>query len=155
MTYAPPHMSRARPGTLPDPDAQPEFYDAIPTKRFLAWLVDSLLIGVFCVLALILTLGIGFFFLPLLMLTVGFCYRAATLAGGSATWGMALMAVEIRRHDGARLDPLTALLHTLGYTVSMAFVFPQVISVLMMLLGARAQGLTDLVLGTAAINRRA
>lgn len=156
MTYSP-HGPRPRPaavGTLPDPDAQPEFYDAIPTKRLLAWIVDSLLIGLFCLLALILSLGIGFFFLPLLMLTVGFCYRAATLAQGSATWGMALMAVEMRRHDGARLDPLTAVLHTLGYTVSMAFVFPQVISVVMMLLSARAQGLTDFVLGTAAINRR-
>ncbi|PVA12032.1 hypothetical protein DC366_00435 [Pelagivirga sediminicola] len=140
---------------LPDPDAQPEFYDSIPTKRLLAWIVDSVLIGVFCVIALILTLGIGFFFLPLLMLTVGFCYRAATLARGSATWGMALMAVEVRRHDGERLDPLTALLHTLGYSVSMAFVLPQVVSVLLMLLSGRAQGLTDFVLGTAVINRRA
>jgi uncharacterized RDD family membrane protein YckC len=140
---------------LPDPQTQPEFYESVPTKRFLAWVVDSLLIGVFCILALILTLGIGFFFLPLLMLTVGFCYRAATLATGSATWGMALMAVEIRRHDGARLDPISAFLHTLGYSVSMAFVFPQIVSVLLMLLSDRAQGLTDYVLGTVCINRRA
>jgi hypothetical protein len=37
----------------------------------------------------------------------------------------------------------------------MAFVVPQIISVILMLTGARAQGLSDLVLGTAAINRRA
>lgn len=157
MTYVP-HGAAIddRPGSaLPDPDAQPEFYTAVPTKRLLAWLVDSVLITLFCVLALILTLGIGFFFLPVLMLTVGFVYRSVTLARGSATWGMALMAMEMRRHDGARFDALTAILHTLGYSMSMAFVFPQVISVMLMLLSARAQGLTDFVLGTAAVNRRA
>jgi uncharacterized RDD family membrane protein YckC len=140
---------------LPDPVAQPEFYSGVPTKRFLAWLVDSTLILIFCLVALVLTLGIGFFFLPALMLTVGLVYRIATLARGSATWGMALMAIELRRHDGARLDTLTAVLHTLGYSMSMAFVIPQVVSVLFMLTSARAQGLSDLVLGTAAINRRA
>jgi len=151
MSYA--HTPASWP--LPDPDAQPEFYAGIATKRFLAWVIDSALILIFCVLALILTLGIGFLFLPLLTLATGFLYRSATLARGSATWGMAIMAIEIRTHDGARLDPLTAILHTLGYSASMAFVFPQVISVLLMLITPRAQGLTDMVLGTAAINRRA
>ncbi len=140
---------------LPDPIAQPEFYSGVPTKRFLAWLVDSALILMFSVLALVLTLGIGFFFLPALMLVTGLIYRIATLSRGSATWGMALMAIELRRHDGSRLDTLTAALHTLGYSASMAFVIPQVISVILMLTGGRAQGLSDLVLGTAAVNRRA
>ncbi len=140
---------------LPDPIAQPEFYSGVPTKRFLAWLVDSALILMFSVLALVLTLGIGFFFLPALMLVTGLIYRIATLSRGSATWGMALMAIELRRHDGSRLDTLTAALHTLGYSASIAFVIPQVISVILMLTGGRAQGLSDLVLGTAAVNRRA
>ncbi len=140
--------------SLPDPDANPEFYDSIPTKRLVAWIIDSALIIAFCIAVLILTLGIAMFFLPPLVLVVGFVYRTSTLARGSATWGMALMAMEIRRHDGARLDWLTAMLHTLGYTMSVAFFVPQVISVLMMLISARAQGLTDHVLGTVAINRR-
>ncbi len=149
------HNSNPAYDHLPDPIAQPEFYAGVPTKRFLAWLVDSLLIIAFCVLGVILTLGIGFFFLPALVLVIGLIYRTATLAHGSATWGMALMAIELRRHDGTRLDPLTAGLHTLGYSASMAFVVPQVVSVLMMLAGNRGQGLSDLVLGTAMINRRA
>ncbi|HEY9039392.1 MAG TPA: RDD family protein [Roseovarius sp.] len=140
--------------SLPDPDVNPEFYDSIPTKRLVAWIIDSALIIAFCIAVLILTLGIAMFFLPPLILVVGFVYRTATLARGSATWGMALMAMEIRRHDGARLDWLTAMLHTLGYSVSVAFFVPQVISVLMMLISPRAQGLTDHVLGTVAINRR-
>ncbi|MCQ0092789.1 RDD family protein [Roseovarius sp. M141] len=139
---------------LPDPDTHPEFYASIPSKRLVAWVIDSILIMVLCVLISILTVGIGFFFFPALFLMIGFVYRTATLARGSATWGMAFMAMDMRRHDGARFDWLTAFLHTLGYSVSMAFVLPQVLSVLMMLIGARAQGLTDHVLGTVAINRR-
>ncbi|WP_113912720.1 RDD family protein [Roseovarius dicentrarchi] len=149
MTY------HAAPLSLPDPDASPEFYASIPSKRLVAWVLDTALILAFCVVVLVLTLGIAFFFLPPLYLVVSFVYRTATLARGSATWGMAVMAMEIRRHDGARLDWLTALLHTLGYTVSVAFFLPQVISVLMMLITPRAQGLSDYVLGTAAVNCRA
>ncbi len=139
---------------LPDPDTHPEFYASIPSKRLVAWIIDSVLVAILCVLISILTVGIGFFFFPALFLMIGFVYRTATLAQRSATWGMAFMAMEIRTHDGARLDWLTAMLHTLGYSVSMAFVLPQAASVLLMLIGARAQGLTDHVLGTVAINRR-
>lgn len=139
---------------LPDPDANPEFYASTASKRLVAWVIDTALILALCATVLILTLGIAFFFLPPLYLVVGFVYRTATLARGSATWGMSVMAMEIRRHDGARLDWLTALLHTLGYSVSVAFFLPQVVSVLMMLITDRAQGLTDYVLGTVAVNRR-
>lgn len=78
-----------------------------------------------------------------------------TLANGSATLGMRLMSIEIRRHDGQRLDLGTAVMHTLGYTLSMSFVLPQIASIILMMTGDRGQGLTDLVLGTAAINRSA
>ncbi len=144
----------AQSSPLPDPDINPEFYASIPSKRLVAWFIDTALILAFCVTVLILTLGLAFFFLPPLYLVVGFVYRTATLARGSATWGMSFMAMEIRRHDGAQLDWLTALLHTLGYSVSVGFFVPQVVSVLMMLITQRAQGLTDYVLGTVAVNRR-
>ena len=32
-------------GGLPDPAVQPEFYEDVPLKRLLAWLVDSILIA--------------------------------------------------------------------------------------------------------------
>ncbi|MFD0858197.1 RDD family protein [Roseovarius aquimarinus] len=148
-------QTHATAAALPDPIAQPEFYEGVPTKRFLAWVIDALLICAFCVVALILTLGIGFFFLPALVLVVGLAYRIATLARGSATWGMALMAIELRRHDGSRLDPMTAALHSLGYAASMTFVLPQIASVVLMLITERRQGLSDIVLGTAMVNRAA
>ena len=147
------HIAHALP--LPDPSINPEFYASIPSKRFLAWVVDTVLIAISCLVLSILSIGVGFFFWPILFVIISFAYRSVTLARGSATWGMALMAVEVRRHDGERLDWLTAMLHTLGYMVSMALFLPQVVSVILMLISPRAQGLTDHVLGTVVINRRA
>jgi uncharacterized RDD family membrane protein YckC len=70
--------------------------------------------------------------------------------GGS---GMQLMAIELREADGLRLSMTTALLHTLLYTVSVVFVPLQVLSVAIMIARGRGQGLTDVILGTAMINR--
>ena len=89
--------------TTPDPFDQPEFYSGIPTKRFMAWVVDALLVLIASVLILPFTAFTGLFFFPLLMLMVGFTYRVATLASGSATWGMRLFGMELRT---ARDEPL-------------------------------------------------
>jgi len=138
---------------LPDPDLQPEFYASIPTKRFVAWVVDCLLIALLTLLIVPFTAFLALFFLPLLYLVVGFAYRTVTLARSSATPGMRLVAIEFRDGTGRRFDLGLAALHTLGYSLSMAFVLPQVVSVILILSSARAQGLTDSLIGTAAINR--
>lgn len=140
---------------LPDPYHQAEFYDGVPAKRLLAWIVDMILALAISVLALPFTAFTGIFFFPFLVMVVGFVYRTLTLAGGSATWGMRLFAVEMRTQHGERFDLGTAFAHTLGYSVSFA-VFPaQLVSIFLMLTTPRGQGLTDHVLGTVAINRRA
>ncbi|WP_372573111.1 RDD family protein [Ruegeria jejuensis] len=140
---------------LPNPDYQPEFYASVPAKRFFAWVFDSLLIVLISLIAIPFTAFIGLFFFPVLYLVIGFIYRTATIASGSSTWGMRFVGVELRDNDGTRLDAGQALAHTAGYTISMAFPILQVISIIMMLTGARGQGLSDTVLGTVAINRRA
>ncbi|MFN3938006.1 MAG: RDD family protein [Gemmobacter sp.] len=140
---------------LPDPDLRPEFYAAIPAKRLVAWLVDLVLIALLTVLVLPFTAFTGLFYLPFLYMVVGFAYRTVALARNSATPGMRLVAIEFRDRFGHRFDFGHALLHTLGYTVSISMVLPQVVSVVLMLTGSRAQGLTDIVMGTAAINRPA
>ena len=68
---------------------------------------------------------------------------------------MRLMAIELRDHKGAQLDLLTAFLHTLGYTASLALFPAQFVSVILMLTTPRGQGLSDMLLGTAMINRAA
>jgi uncharacterized RDD family membrane protein YckC len=147
-------FSPASPG-LPDPDALPGFYAGVPLKRLFAWMADSVIILVLTLVAVPFTAFTALFFFPLLWLAVGFVYRVATLATASATPGMRLAGIEFRDRWGRPFDLGHAVLHTLGYTLSISTLLVQAASVALMLTGARGQGLTDLVLGTAAINRPA
>ncbi|WP_299692399.1 RDD family protein [uncultured Tateyamaria sp.] len=140
---------------LADPVTQPQFYRDVAGKRLLAWIVDTVLITLICLLILPFTAFIALFFFLGLMAVVSFVYRVLTLAGGSATLGMRLFAIEFRDRHGARFDLGTAFLHTVGYTVSWAVAPLQLISIVLMATSGRGQGLTDMLLGTAALNRRA
>lgn len=139
----------------PDPDTHPQFYDGVPAKRLLAWGIDTVIILMLVMVVIPFTAFIGLFFLPFLYLVLGFAYRVVTLARGSATWGMRLMAIELRTRDDEAFDTSDAFLHTLGYTISIGMPLLQLISVVLMLSSERRQGLTDMVMGTVALNRRA
>jgi uncharacterized RDD family membrane protein YckC len=140
---------------LPDPDTQPEFYADVPAKRLVAFVVDTLVIIALSLLVVPFTAFTGLFFFPVLMAVVGFAYRVVTIARGSATWGMRLVAIEFRAADGRRFDLGLAFAHTLGLTLCFALPLLQVASVVLMLTRPRGEGLSDLVLGTVALNRRA
>ena len=140
------------PTALPDPEDRPEFYSGILSKRALAWVVDLIVITGFTLLAGVLTLTVAWFFWPLTFIGLGLVYRIGTIAQGSATWGMRLMGIELRGHDGRRLDAIQSALHVGGYYAAMTFVLPQLASVVAMVATPRRQGLNDLLLGTAAIN---
>lgn len=143
------------PSGLPDPVSQSEFYEGVPLKRFIAWIVDAIIITAISALAVPFTAFTAVFYFPVLMLIVGFVYRWGTIASRSSTWGMRLMAIEFRDDAGHRLDAGQAALHTLGYTLSWA-VFPaQIASMVMMCVTERGQGLSDYVLNTTAINKPA
>lgn len=140
---------------LPDPERDRQFYEGVPLRRGLAWLIDVAIVltvgvplAVFFGLA---TLGFGFVAFPLVVAGTGFFYRTATLAGGSATWGMRFVGIELRRHDGSRFDFLTAALHTAIYAASISFVVPQLLSIATILGTRYGQGLPDLLLRTAAM----
>ena len=139
---------------FPDPHVQPEFYEGIPSKRLFAWVIDTGLIALICVLILPFTAFTGILFFPLLNLVVGFIYRVITLTNSSATWGMRIMSMEIRDAGDRPLSLTMAFLHTLGYSVSVTMAPLQLISIVLMCTSARAQGLTDMVLGTTPMNRR-
>ena len=138
----------------PDPDIQPEFYDGVAAKRLFAWVVDAVIIFLACLVTLPFTAFSGVFFFPLMILVIGFVYRVATLSSGSATWGMRLMGMELRTNADEPLDAGTAFLHTLGYTISIGVMPLQLFSIVLMGTTARCQGLSDMVLGTVALNRR-
>lgn len=139
---------------LPDPHRQPDFYASVPSKRLVAWVVDTLVILGLSLIVVLLTAFVGLFVWPLLYLTVGFAYRVVTIANGSATWGMQFVGIELRNAHGERMDLGLAFAHTLGYSISIAMPIIQVVSIVLMLTSARGQGLTDAFLGTVMLNRR-
>ena len=94
---------------LPDPERDRQFYDGVPPRRFVAWCRrrrDHPAVGV----PLGAALRPGDARLRLRALPAAsspasaFVYRTATLAGGSATWGMRFTGIEFRRGDGTRFD---------------------------------------------------
>ena len=148
-------MSDSLINALPDPDRHAEFYSGVAFKRGLAWVVDTIFVTLIVALVALVTALTALFILPLVWLAVGFLYRWVTLSGNSATWGMRLMSIHFLDRYGHRFDGATAFVHTLGYSLSMAFVLPQILSVALMMISRRGQGLTDMVLGSVAINRAA
>ena len=140
---------------LPDPYRHGAYYANIPAKRGIAWAIDSVLIAFLTAVLIPFTGFLALLFLGGLYLVVNFLYRWLTIAQFSATPGMAIMGIGLRDAKGRRFDTGMALLHTAAYTASVAFIVPQILSVALMLLSARKQGLTDHILGSVAINRSA
>lgn len=140
---------------LPDPDYMEQMYSDVPSKRLFAWVIDVVFIGIIVGFLTLFSFFTALFFLPFLFGVVSFLYRWGTISSGSATPGMRIMAIGLRTADGERLSGTTAFLHTAGYFFSV-ITFPlQLISIAMMLMTARKQGLTDSVLGTVALNQSA
>lgn len=143
----------------PDPHTHADFYDGVAPKRLFAWQID---LGFTALIAApfmlpILLVSVVFIFpvilIPVIWAVTSFVYRWSTLSNRSATWGMRIMAIELRADDGQRLTSGTAFLHTAGTALSFGFALVQAISVLFMATGDKGQGITDMVLGTAMLNR--
>ena len=139
----------------PDAVTEGHFYADVPVKRAVAWVIDTVLIAFLVALIVPFTGFLALFFLGGLYLVVTFLYRWIGLSRHSATLGMRVMGVEFRTAQGNRLDVATGFAHTLGYSLSVAFVIPQLISLVLMAFTKRGQGLTDHVLGTVLVNRAA
>jgi uncharacterized RDD family membrane protein YckC len=146
-------MSMTMSTALPDPDYDHAFYDGVPAKRLFAWVVDVLIVTVITFILGLLTLSVLWWIWPLTFIAVSFLYRAGSIAAWSATPGMRLMNIELRNSMGARFSGGEAVLHTLAFMVATGFLILQIISIVMMVLGSRHQGLHDILIGSAAINR--
>jgi len=140
---------------LPDPTLDAQFYAGVPIKRIFAWCIDVVLVTILCFGLVIITLGLGAFIFPLLAFGANLAYRIYGLNTWSATLGMRMVGIEIRNMQGDRLDLKEATLHTLLFVfifITGLGVFANALSVL---ISDRGQGLHDMILGTAAINRPA
>lgn len=138
--------------TIPNPKTQASFYDGINTKRLIAFIIDSILIAVMVTVMVVCTAFLGLFFLPILFAITSFIYRVLTLKTKSATIGMRIMAIELRTARGEKFDLGMSVLHTGLFFIWTTTVILQIISIALMLLTEKKQGLSDLILGSVTIN---
>ena len=147
------------PTGLPDPEHDAEFYQGVPARRFVAWIIDVILVGLMAGLASlvfgVMTLGVGFLLAPLIFLSLNLVYRIGFLANHSATLGMMFTGIEFRTSQGHRFGLTEAAIHTITYMIVFTSVVFQAMSIAFMMLGAHGRSLPDLLLGSVAINRAA
>lgn len=133
-------------------------YRGVLSRRFMAFLFDATVIvtltllgwALFAVLGII-TFGLAWLALGLVFPFVALGYSAFTLGGpASATWGMRLMGLEMRRWDGERMYALLAGVHALFFWASVTVLTPLIL--LVALFDRRRRLLHDLFLGTMVIN---
>ena len=141
--------------TYPDPVTQGHFYADVPVKRLMAWGIDTMITAFLVALFVPFTGFLALFFLGGLYVVISVLYRWIGLARHSATLGMRVMGIEFRDTQGYAMGGGLALVHTLAYALSVAFVIPQILSVILMATTRRGQGLSDVVLGTVLVNRAA
>lgn len=157
MTASDSDFTYFHPDGLPDPQADAAYYQGVPVRRLVAWILDTIIVGVMAgVTALlfgIVTLGFGLFLAPLIFLSLNLVYRIGMLTNHSATVGMMFTGIEFRTLRGHRFGFWDAALHTGLYMIIFASAVGQAVSILFMLLGAYGRSLPDLVLGSVAINR--
>ncbi len=138
---------------LPDPEIDAQFYTAVPFKRLVAWIIDTILVVLVASAAVLATLGLGAFVFPLILFALNIAYRIFTLSRSSATFGMQLAGIEIRNNKGNKLSFEEAAWHTGAYMIVALIFILLAISIIMMMVNKHGQGLHDYVLGTTAINR--
>ncbi len=138
---------------LPDPIVDAQFYEAVPFKRLLAWVIDTILVTLVAAATVLATLGLGAFVFPVILFAINIAYRIFTISRSSATLGMQMTGIEIRNKQGNKLSLEEAAWHTGTYTVVALIFITLAISMIMMLVNKRGQGLHDYFLGTTAINR--
>lgn len=151
----------ARPHAF-DPWAQPELFRGVLTRRFIAFLIDLVVLTVPMILATIfiavfgvVTLGLGwslFWLLSPASVIWAVVYYGASLGGPhSATLGMRVMDLEMRTWYGAPGYFVLGAAHAVLFWISVSMLTPLVL--LFGLFNGRRRLLHDVVLGTVVVNR--
>lgn len=158
MTAETHYSPEPRTATL-DPAVRPELFDGVRTRRIFAFLVDAsvifflMLLATFVVAVLgLFTFGLGWLLFPLIWPFVAILYTMFTLGGPhSATPGMRFTGIEMRTWDDAPMYPILALVHAIGFWLSVTILTPLVL--LVSLFSRRKRLLHDMLLGTLVIRR--
>jgi len=144
---------------LPDPVTAPELFEGILTRRVLAFVLDTMVIGALLLLAGSVGLIVGFFTwglgwaaLTLVLPATIALYYAATLGSRRrATLGMRMMDLVLTPTQERRLDGPVAVVHAVLFWVSFWISWP--ISLAVALFTPRRQMLHDLLLGVMMVRR--
>lgn len=145
---------------LPNPLDDPQFYQGVPLRRLIAFVIDLVIVAVLMVLVMVLGAVLGLFTAGLatligfvLFFFTGFLYRYMLISQRSATLGMQAVGIELRDRAGQRLDAPTTLVHTAGFYVSMMFPLLMIVGWAVMIATPHRRLMHDLLPGTVAINK--
>lgn len=148
--------------SIPDPQTDPQFYEGVPMRRLVAFVIDSVVIAGIWVLVIflgflfaVMTAGLGAPLAVLVFSLSGFVYRWLMVAQRSATLGMMLTGIEIRDAFGRPLNPGTGFFHTFAYYVTVLFLPLAIIGWILMASSPHRRALHDTITGAVVINRPA
>jgi uncharacterized RDD family membrane protein YckC len=144
-----------------DPAANPELFEGVLARRFLAFIIDVVIIAVPVMVATIFVflLGLvtfGFGWLLFWLLSPGAVIWAILYYGmtfgsaASATIGMRVMDLEMRTWYGAPAYFVLGAVHAIVFWVTMSFLTPLIL--LVGLFNERRRLLHDMLVGTVVIN---
>ena len=144
---------------LPDPATAPELFDGLLLRRAFAYVIDCaiilmivVLVSLIGVLGGILTLGLGWLTLPILIPLAILGYYVATLGSvARATIGMRMMDIVLTPARGQPLDGWRILIHPLLFWLTVWISWPFLL--LFALFTPRQQMLHDIVVGTLMLRR--
>jgi uncharacterized RDD family membrane protein YckC len=133
--------------------------DGVRTRRVWAFVIDAVIVFLLSIpvsIAIFLlgvaTLGLGFILYAVMFPLIAIAYVGYTMGGDEkATVGMRANDIYLSRLDGGRIDPLTAIVHSVLFWAGNAILTPFVL--LVTLFSDRKRTLHDLLLGTIVLRR--
>jgi uncharacterized RDD family membrane protein YckC len=131
--------------------------DGVLTRRVFAFLIDALIVALLSIpVAIVIfflgvfTLGLGWVLYAIMFPAIAIAYVAFTMGGeAQATVGMQANDIRIARLDGARIDPITALVHSVLFWTGNVILTPFILMVT--LFTDQKRTLHDLLLGTLVV----
>lgn len=135
----------------------PEFFDGIVVRRIVAYAIDvAILIGLtgFLWTLVVLTLGLLWGFAAILTPIIPLAYHTLLIGGrDSATLGMRVTGIEVRRLDGGRPDLAQAFLQTALFYATVTLTSTLILIVA--LFNDRGRCLHDWLTGTVTVRTAA
>jgi len=140
----------------PDPMTHPELFDGVMFRRVIAYLIDVTILSgavLFLWFLVVVTLGLLGPIAALVTPVIPIAYHSLMIGGpNSATIGMRMMGIEVRRLDGSRPDLGLALMQTLLFYATLALTG---LLLIVALFNDRRRCLHDWLSGTLTVNTAA